>query len=196
MLLAGTDSMSKRWIMTTVAVLVVTGGVSASATTASANEAQVAAATGTLSCGTVTATDKNNARALNPRLTSSLKGHLAGYEVSCARAIVKKVKTQRLPSRAAIVAITTAIVESRLRNLSHGDRGRLGLFQQPASWGSAAKRKNATTATGLFLSKMVQLSNWKDRPVGEVCQWVQRSAFPDRYYGYVNDGTTITEKLW
>ena len=42
---------------------------------------------------------------------------------------------RRLPTRAAVIAIATAMQESKLRNLDHGDRDSLGLFQQRPSQG-------------------------------------------------------------
>ena len=45
-----------------------------------------------------------------------------------------------LPARAVSIALATAYQESKIRNLSHGDRDSLGLFQQRPSqgWGSIA----------------------------------------------------------
>ena len=83
--------------------------------------------------------------------------------------------------QAAEVGVATGIVESGLRNLNHGDRDSIGVFQQRPSqgWGSIAQIMNVTYAAGKFFSKFP--GNWASREPGALAQSVQRSAFPDRY---------------
>src|SRR5947207_1994832 len=57
-------------------------------------------------------------------------------------AVVASVAVQRgLPHHAVTIAIAVAWQESRMRNLDHGDRDSLGLFQQRPSqgWGTVAQ---------------------------------------------------------
>lgn len=58
-----------------------------------------------------------------------------------------------LPTRAAAIALTTAMQESKLRNIDYGDRDSLGLFQQrpsqggeppSRSWIRGIRRENST----------------------------------------------------
>ncbi|MFF5446905.1 hypothetical protein [Streptomyces sp. NPDC012888] len=149
------------------------------------------------SCGTVTDSDRTVAGQLSSQLTGTLHGYLTAYRVSCARAIIQTVRARDLPQRAAVIAVTTAIVETTLRNNPNmEDHDSVGLFQQRASWGSFDQRMDPTWATNAFLNPMLRVSNWESRPIGEVCQAVQRSAYPSRYETQVADAQRIVSALW
>ncbi|MDO5711008.1 MAG: hypothetical protein Q4P32_04615, partial [Micrococcales bacterium] len=104
---------------------------------------------------------------------------------------------RRLPTRAAVIAIATAMQESKLRNLDHGDRDSLGLFQQRPSqgWGTAAQVQDAHYASGLFYNHLVKVPSWQTRPLTEVAQAVQRSGFPEAYAKHEAEATTLAEGL-
>ncbi|GAB1644004.1 FG-GAP repeat domain-containing protein [Krasilnikovia sp. MM14-A1259] len=164
--------------------------------------ASVTAAISTVPCdpdGT-TSTDSSLATQLNATLTDKLDGHMTAYRVSCARMIIKAVRNRDLPTRAAVIAVTTAIVESTLQNYDEAtDHDSLGLFQQRAPWGTAAQRTDPIWATNAFLNKMIDKypnNSWMNAPVGEVCQTVQVSAYPERYPVEVSDATKIVDAVW
>ncbi|TDC73229.1 hypothetical protein E1283_19750, partial [Streptomyces hainanensis] len=149
------------------------------------------------SCGTIQDSDQATANQLNRVLTGTLNGYMTPYRVSCARAIVRAVQARDLPRRAAVLAVTTSIVETTLRNNPNmEDHDSVGLFQQRASWGSFAQRMDPTWATNAFLNAMLTVSNWQTRPIGEVCQAVQRSAFPERYQPQAADGDRIVAAVF
>ncbi|WP_446210939.1 FG-GAP-like repeat-containing protein [Micromonospora sp. IBSANI012] len=140
--------------------------------------------------------DAQLAQQLNGQLSGTLTNAMTAYRVSCARAVVDQVKRRALPPRAAAIAVTTTIVETTIQNLDGGDRDSVGLFQQRESWGTFAQRTDPEWATDAFLNKMLKLSNWETDPIGEVCQDVQISAYPDRYQVQAGDGTIIANALW
>lgn len=78
------------------------------------------------------------------------------------------------------IALMTALVESRLRNLNYGDRDSLGLFQQRANWGSKEERMNPETATRKFAKDLFG-KNYMNMTPNDAAQAVQRSAFPFEY---------------
>lgn len=86
-----------------------------------------------------------------------------------------------VPARGQVVAIATALQESGLRNLDHGDRDSLGLFQQRAGWGTVAARMDPATAAAAFYRVLVTVPGWQSLPVTVAAQRVQRSAYPDAY---------------
>ncbi|WP_237108808.1 VCBS repeat-containing protein, partial [Nonomuraea sp. MG754425] len=147
-----------------------------------------------------TGADAATATQLNGVLTGKLDGYMTAYRVSCARMVVKAVRDRGLASRAAVIAITTTIVESTIQNVAETvDHDSLGLFQQRASWGSVTQRLNPAWATNAFLDKMIRLypgDAWKSAPIGEVCQAVQVSAYPDRYQPEAADAQKIVNALW
>jgi hypothetical protein len=115
-----------------------------------------------------------------------------------AVAIVTMGKQMKLPRRAYVVAITTALQETGLRNLAnstvpeslnHPHQGvyrnfdSLGLFQQRPSqgWGTAAQLMDPPTAARLFYNRLLRVPGWQTMSVGDAAQAVQRSAFPRAY---------------
>lgn len=88
-----------------------------------------------------------------------------------------------LPARATTIAIATALQESRLRNIEHGDRDSVGLFQQRPSqgWGTVEQILDPVYSTNAFYDALVQVDGYQDLPITEAAQAVQRSAFPDAY---------------
>ncbi|GGR92124.1 hypothetical protein GCM10010169_40610 [Micromonospora fulviviridis] len=147
-----------------------------------------------------TATDSAVASRLNPQLTSDMRNNLTAYRVSCAREVVEAVRARGLAQRAGVIAIATVLVESRLQNVStEVDHTSLGLFQQQEWWGTRAQRLDPAYATNAFLSAMQREypnGSWATAPIGEVCQAVQVSAYPDRYQPMVPDAQLIVDALW
>lgn len=165
--------------------------------------APAAAARAVVTCGGVTQADNDVANTIRPSLNGDRMGQsVNGYRVSCARAVVREVRRRGLNQRASVIAVTTAITESGLENLSQMlDHDSLGLFQQRPSqgWGTPAQILNAPYATGRFIQKMLDVypnNSWQNAVIGDVCQEVQRSAFPDAYAGQVHDATIVVNAVW
>lgn len=111
---------------------------------------------------------------------------VAGYgpdQLANATTIVAVGKQLNIPERGWVVAITAAIQESGLRNLSYGDRDSLGLFQQRPSqgWGSPAQIMNPPYAATQFYQHLLAVPGWQQMSVASAAQAVQRSAFPNAY---------------
>lgn len=149
--------------------------------------------------GGPTAADTATATRLNGVLQGSLKNNMTAYRVSCARAVIDAVQKRGLDERAAVIAITTTIVESTIENINQKlDHSSLGLFQQIDSWGTETNRLNPSWATNAFLDVMEDFypnGSWRTKPIGDVCQGVQRSAFPDRYAAQAADAQRIVDEL-
>ena len=104
---------------------------------------------------------------------------------------------RELPPRAATIAITTAIQESKLRNLQYGHADSLGLFQQRPSqgWGTPEEVTDPVHASESFYDALVQVDGWETGIVTEVAQEVQRSAFPDAYADHEWEGRILASVL-
>lgn len=115
-----------------------------------------------------------------------------------AATIVNIVAQRGLPKRAAVIAISTVIVESRLVNVGYGDRESLGLYQQRPSqgWGSPEQVLNPDYATRIFLDRLIALPGWATMPPGTAAQAVQRSAFPDRYAPQEAPAAALVDRFW
>lgn len=85
--------------------------------------------------------------------------------------------------RAVVIALATAIQESGLDNLGHGDRDSLGLFQQRPSqgWGTPAQIMNPAYAAQQFYRHLQRVPDWWSIPLWQAAQAVQRSALPTAY---------------
>jgi len=136
--------------------------------------------------GAATVLLNRNSPAPPARCTAMLDGTPWGLDPEQASyaAVIAGVALQRgLPARAVTIALATALQESGLRNLDHGDRDSLGLFQQRPSqgWGTAEQVQDPVYAAGKFYDGLVRVDGWETMAVTEAAQAVQRSAYPDAY---------------
>ncbi|NYE45703.1 hypothetical protein HDA32_000823 [Spinactinospora alkalitolerans] len=83
-----------------------------------------------------------------------------------------------LPDHAVVVAYATVWQESKFHNIEHGDRDSLGLFQQRPSmeWGDPGQIIDPVYSSGEFYDKLVEIPDYRELPVYEAAQAVQRSA--------------------
>lgn len=108
---------------------------------------------------------------------------LDGEQWANATVIVTAAARMRLPARAAVIALATALQESGLRNLPYGDADSLGLFQQRPSqgWGTPTQLLDPTYAATAFYTALLNVPNWQHLPITDAAQQVQHSATPRAY---------------
>lgn len=96
-----------------------------------------------------------------------------------------------------MIAIATAMQESSLRNLDHGDRDSLGLYQQRPSqgWGSEDEVQDPVYAAGAFYDALLRVKGWKTLPLTEAAQKVQRSGYPEAYAKWEGDAMALAVQL-
>ncbi len=125
-----------------------------------------------------------------PRATNSCSTTVQGTTVELtpeqmgnAATIAGIAQRRGLPARAATIGIATAMQESKLVNVTHGDRDSLGLFQQRPSqgWGTAEQVQDPVYATNAFYDVLVKVHGYRSLPITKAAQKVQRSAFPEAY---------------
>jgi LysM repeat protein len=96
--------------------------------------------------------------------------------------------------RGIAIALATAMVESTMRNLDHGDRDSLGLFQQRPSqgWGTPTQIMDVERSIRVFYggahdpngsasNGLLDIAGWQGKSFSAAAQAVQISAFPERY---------------
>ncbi|MEV5337656.1 heavy metal transporter [Streptomyces sp. NPDC052676] len=130
------------------------------------------------------------------------KGDGATYEFSPEQAVnaatITAVGTARgLPERAVTIALATALQESALRNIDHGDRDSLGLFQQRPSqgWGTERQIMDPIYSAGMFYDHLVEVPGYTRLPLTVAAQRVQRSGFPQAYAKHEPDATLLAAAL-
>jgi hypothetical protein len=101
--------------------------------------------------------------------------------------LITAVAVQRgLPARAASIALATAMQESKLRNIGHGDQAgpdSRGLFQQRPSqgWGTAEQVMDPYHASNAFYDALTKVSGYQSLEITDAAQRVQHSAYPGAY---------------
>ncbi|WP_308344417.1 hypothetical protein [Streptomyces sp. ISL-94] len=130
---------------------------------------------------------------------SASEGTAQSYEMSPEQAanaatIAAVGIAKGLPDRAVTIALATAMQESALRNLDHGDRDSLGLFQQRPSqgWGTPEQIMDPVYSAGIFYDRLAEIKGYTRLPLTVAAQKVQLSGFPQAYAKHETDATVVT----
>ncbi|WP_234042374.1 hypothetical protein [Streptomyces marianii] len=130
------------------------------------------------------------------------KGGGGSYELSpemaANAATISAVGTTRgMPERAVTIALATALQESALRNIRHGDRDSLGLFQQRPSqgWGTPRQILDPVFSAGAFYDHLAEVPGYSRLPLTVAAQRVQRSGFPQAYAKHEPDASLLSAAL-
>ncbi|MCA6096246.1 hypothetical protein LE181_29285 [Streptomyces sp. SCA3-4] len=135
-----------------------------------------------------------------PRCTVRANGEsysLAPEQAVNAATISAVGSSRGLPERAVTIALATAMQESGLRNIHHGDRDSLGLFQQRPTqgWGTAGQITDPVYAAGKFYDHLVKVPGYSRLPLTVAAQKVQRSGFPQAYAKHEPDASLLALAL-
>ncbi len=123
---------------------------------------------------------------------------LLSPEQTVNAATIEAVAASRgLPERAVTIALATALQESGLRTIRHGDRDSQGLFQQRPSqgWGSVRQVRDPVYAAGKFYDDLVRVPGYSRLPLTVAAQRVQRSGFPQAYAKHETEAVLLTGAL-
>ncbi|MBU6531749.1 C40 family peptidase [Streptomyces sp. NPDC048405] len=122
---------------------------------------------------------------------------LPAKQVPNAATIVATGLSLDVPKKGQIIALATAMQESRLRNLGYGDRDSLGLFQQRPSqgWGSAQQIRDPTYASEQFYKHLLKVDGWQQMTVTQAAQAVQKSGLPDAYAQWESLATALQSAI-
>lgn len=104
---------------------------------------------------------------------------------------------RKVPERAVVIALATALQESKLENLPHGDRDSLGLFQQRPSqgWGTPEQVQDPRYASRKFYTALLKVKGWQKMRVTDAAQKVQRSAYPNAYEKWADEAQVMADAL-
>jgi hypothetical protein len=141
---------------------------------------------------------------LLPRLSTGCTANAGGHttrldpeQMGNAATIAAVGRLQGLPVRGVEVALITALQESKLHNLSYGDRDSIGLFQQRPSqgWGTREQIADPRYASGKFYEELRRIPDWQELPLNDAAQQVQRSGHPTAYSKWEATGITVAQAL-
>ena len=122
-------------------------------------------------------------------------------QIRNAAIIIKTGANLKMPPRAWVIAVATAMQESRLTNLGNlgtdNDHDSLGLFQQrpSAGWGTPAQVMDPVYASTKFYEKLTTITGWEAMSLTAAAQAVQASAYPDAYAKHEPLATLIVNQL-
>lgn len=102
-----------------------------------------------------------------------------------------------MPEQAVVVALATALQESKLENRDDGDRDSIGLFQQRPSqgWGTPDKIKDPRYSADRFYSALRRVKGYQKMRVTDAAQRVQRSAYPNAYQKWADEAEVLARAL-
>ncbi len=102
-----------------------------------------------------------------------------------------------LPARAASIALATAFQESKLHNITYGDRDSVGLFQQRPSqgWGTREQLLDPAYAINAFYDALLEVDGYEDMRITEAAQVVQRSGYPEAYEEHADGARALASAL-
>ena len=132
--------------------------------------------------------------------TGTQSAELAIDQTANAALITAVAVHRGLPPRAASIALATAMQESKLRNLDHGDLAgpdSRGLFQQRPSqgWGTQEQIMDPYYAVNAFYDALVKIPGYESLEITDAAQRVQRSAFPTAYAQHEVMGRSFASAL-
>lgn len=113
---------------------------------------------------------------------------------SIAATIAGVAHQQAMPRVAVTIAYATAMQESKLHNLSYGDRDSVGVFQQRPSegWGPRRDLEDPIYASTKFFRALKAIPGYRKMPVSQAAQAVQHSADGTAYTQYTKMAAAMT----
>ncbi len=129
-------------------------------------------------------------------------GPYRGEQILNASYVIKAGQTMNLDARTITIGVMTAMGESSLINVAHGDFAgpdSRGLFQQRdnGAWGTLADRMNPTVASTNFYKALIAVPNYATLPATIAAHQAQRNADPYHYAPFwphaANMVATLTE---
>jgi hypothetical protein len=126
---------------------------------------------------------------------------ISGPQLANATTIVKQALAMRMGIRSAVIAVATAMQESRLENLGYGDADSLGLFQQRPScgWGTAEQIMNPSFAASAFLAALQRYQadnpDWAAQPLWASAQGAQKSGVPLAYAQWEAQAASLVKQV-
>jgi hypothetical protein len=130
-------------------------------------------------------------------------GPIAGYcqdRLINAAHIINAAKAQGIGPHTQAIGVMTAMGESSLVNIDHGDSvgpDSRGLFQQRdnGAWGTYADRMTPYIAATHFFDKLVRIPGWKSLTPTQSAHRVQVNADPNHYAPYWPAAVAVVSAL-
>jgi murein DD-endopeptidase MepM/ murein hydrolase activator NlpD len=142
-----------------------------------------------------------NGQPVDPKGPMPQIAELVEDQVRIAAIVVKTGQDMNVPPRGWVIAVATALQESRLQNLPDlgpsNDHDSIGVFQQRPSqgWGTVQQLADPAYQARKFYEKLLTVTGWETMPLTQAAQVVQVSAFPDAYAKQEPLATKVVDAL-
>lgn len=146
-------------------------------------------------------------RDANPIAGARPMGMTSGYsgeQLANAAVIVAVARRMGLGREGAVVGVMTAMGESSLRNLDHGDGAinpdgtvadSVGLFQQQRWWGTLRERRTPAIAAARFFQRLRTVPDWQRLAPTAAAHAVQRNADPNHYTRFLAAAGAVVDAV-
>jgi hypothetical protein len=118
------------------------------------------------------------------------------HDPNVAKTIIKVGREMGATKDQMLAAFATALAESEMTNVNHGDRDSLGVFQQRPSqgWGTPSQVRDVEYAARKFFEAAKKVGKYDSVPM--LAQKVQRSAFADgsNYQARLADASLLLQQ--
>ncbi|TPW78048.1 hypothetical protein [Schumannella soli] len=121
-----------------------------------------------------------------------------GAQLTNAAHIMNAATALGLDTAGQTIGVMTAMGESSLRILDHGDTAgpdSRGLFQQRDNWGTLAQRMDPEQSATLFFTKLKTITGWEQLAPSLAAHKVQNNADPDHYTRYYQSAAAVVQAL-
>lgn len=122
----------------------------------------------------------------------------SGEQLANAATIMRVAQQQGFDAHGQAVAVMTAMGESSLVNVDHGDAVRgdtIGLFQTGPEHGPESERMDPAGATVLFLERLAQVEGWEQLEPTIAAHRAQRNADPLHYAAFWEPAVAVITAL-
>lgn len=131
-----------------------------------------------------------------------------GDQLENAAVIIRTAQARSLGREAQILGVMTAMGESSLHNIDHGDwetsgvtnpdgtrTSSVGLFQQQEWWGTREERMDPATAADRFFARLELIPDWAQLPPSHAIHRVQINANREHYARFEADAVDVVDAL-
>jgi hypothetical protein len=140
---------------------------------------------------------------LSAAVVSAVHGY-SGEQLRNAAVIVAVAQRMGLGRHGAVLGVMTAMGESSLRNLDHGDGAinpdgtvadSVGLFQQQHWWGTLVERRTPAVAAARFFQRLRTVPHWRELSPTAAAHAVQGNADPHFYTRFLAAAEAVVAAL-
>jgi surface antigen len=131
------------------------------------------------------------------QITDGVDGYKEDQLVNAAE-IMNAATTLKLSAQAQTIGVMAAITQSNLQNHTGGSTmspDGVGIFEEPAEWGTQRDRGDVTTAATLFFTRLQVVDGWDKKSPAAVANTVEPQVTVSKYDADLQAASSIVQGL-